>query len=346
MAIFYFLIIILMLIGIKNKVGKNCIFEDYIGKTQCNAIKGIFILVVFMRHVVPYVKNSGYEMSTCLDRIFILIDGHIGQLLVVMFLFYSGYGVMASISKNGVAYIDDIPKKRVLTTFLNFDVAVGFFLLMNFVLGIKIETEQYFFARLGWESIGNSNWYIFIIMLCYIFTYFSYKLLSSKWSIILIIMLAIAVIYLYTVKSPWWYNTVLSYPAGIIYYKYKVRIDLFIKKRYTITLIGLLFLLLIIHLINIKLSSILLAYTYNIEGIVFALLVVTLTMKIMIGNKVLYWLGVNLFPLYIYQRLPMILMRETMGIEWLAVNPYLFCLISLVGTILITYIYRFFKISI
>jgi len=345
MVVFYFLIIVLVLCGVKV-ANKGMFFEDYMGKIQCNAIKGIFILVVFMRHAVPYVVKAGYEMPTFLDKSFSLIDAQIGQLLVVMFLFYSGFGVMASINKKGGNYINDIPKKRILTTFINFDVAVGLFLLMDFALGIEVDAEQYFLARFGWDSVGNSNWYIFVILLLYTLTYFSFKLnRGAKGERNIVIMSVLTVAILFMVKSFWWYNTLLSYPAGMFFFIYKERIENVIRNKYTTILLGLFFLLSIIHIVNIKMSSIIYAYSYNFESIIFALLIVTLTMKVKIGNKILLWLGINLFPLYIYQRIPMILMRESMGNEWLADNPYLFCIISLLGMILITYLYKYWKIS-
>lgn len=177
MVIFYLFIVGLMLYGIK--FCKEGYFQDYIDKTQCNAIKGIFILIVFMRHVVPYIKRAGYEMLSPLDIMFNLVNGQIGQLLVVMFFFYSGYGVMESIVHKGASYIDSIPYKRVLTTFLNFDIAVSLYLLLDFVLGIDIDTETYFLSRFGWISIGNSSWYIFAILICYLLTFFAFKKMSS-----------------------------------------------------------------------------------------------------------------------------------------------------------------------
>lgn len=110
MGVFYSILLALVLWGIKiNKEGFN---EDYIEKGQCNAVKGIFIIVVFMRHVVPYVKKAGYDMQSMFDMFYKLIDWQVGQLLVVMFLFYSGYGVMASISKKGDKYITSFPRLR------------------------------------------------------------------------------------------------------------------------------------------------------------------------------------------------------------------------------------------
>lgn len=174
MGIFYLLLFALILWGID--VNKNGFNEDYLSRTQCNGIKGIFIVVVFMRHVVPYVKKAGYDMQSILDMVYKLIDWQVGQLLVVMFLFYSGYGVMESIKKKEDGYIASMPKRRVLSTFINFDIAVSLFLIMDFALGIDVTAEKYFLSRIGWDSVGNSNWYIFIIMLCYISTYFAFKL--------------------------------------------------------------------------------------------------------------------------------------------------------------------------
>ena len=42
-----------------------------------------------------------------------------GQLVVVMFLFYSGYGIGESYKKKGVNYVQQMPVHRILTTLLN-----------------------------------------------------------------------------------------------------------------------------------------------------------------------------------------------------------------------------------
>lgn len=359
MAIFYFFIFCMMLYGIKFKRGS--FFQDYMGKPQCNAIKGIFILVVFMRHVVPYVMSAGYGMPSLLDKVYILCNKQIGQLLVVMFLFYSGYGVMESIKQRGEGYIKSIPKRRFLTTFVNFDIAVSLFLLLDFALDIDVTTEQYFLSRIGWDSVGNSNWYIFIILISYLLTYFSFKL-SLKWNktlfkpeysdrlggaLLLVVLSLIAVGILYVVKKPHWYNTLLAYPFGFFFSIYKDKFDKIVQERYCIVVIILIVLFSIMHYMDyiFPSSTFVYAYSYNIESIFFALLIVMLTMKVRIGNTTLYWLGANLFPLYIYQRIPMIMIREIQGEAWLSSYPYLFVIITLVGAIVITLFYKYWRIA-
>lgn len=149
-------------------------FTDYIDVQQCHAIKGVFILVVFVRHIYPYIINSGCDMSGRLNGLGLMLDSMIGQLLVVMFLFYSGYGVMESIKRKGRSYVSDILKHRVLTTMLNFGVAVAAFIMLNMALGINKPWDETLLAFTGWTSVGNSNWYIFVIELCYLLTYFAF----------------------------------------------------------------------------------------------------------------------------------------------------------------------------
>lgn len=176
MFLLYLIIIFWVIFGLKFY--RQNYYVGYLSKEQTNSIKGFFIVVVFCRHIAPYLADSGYDFSMLGDNLFRWIDGRIGQLLVVMFLFYSGYGVMESIKNKGEIYIDSIPHRRLITTLLNFDVAVGIFLVVNICLGIHYETKDIVLAFIGWKSIGNSNWYIFVILCCYFSTFLAYKIFA------------------------------------------------------------------------------------------------------------------------------------------------------------------------
>lgn len=133
-----------------------------------NSVKGIFILIVFISHSIPYITNAGYQYANWGDSIFKYISGFIGQWIVAMFLFYSGYGIMEAISMKGISYLDNFPKKRILNVLLNFDVAVLFFIITNILLDKHFTIVENILAFTGWTSVGNSNWYIFVILLCYV----------------------------------------------------------------------------------------------------------------------------------------------------------------------------------
>ena len=96
MKFFIFLLLLIILKDAKLCVRGN---TTYLSKEQTNAIKGIFILLVIFRHFKQYVGNL-----SILDKTLVLWDDYLDQLIVVMFLFYSGYGVFLSIKNKGKDY--------------------------------------------------------------------------------------------------------------------------------------------------------------------------------------------------------------------------------------------------
>ena len=264
-----------------------------------------------------------------------------GQLVVSVFLFYSGYGVMKSLMMKGNVYLDKFPKSRLLTTLLNFDIAVCVFIVLNMLLGKEMGLSKIMLSLIGWDNVGNSNWYIFIILCCYLVFYLVFKAVRSHYTIgalILSVILFISMLCLHREKSYFWYDTMLNFPAGVFYALYAKRIETIIQKHYFLSLL----LIVVTFLVLRNLSYIHPFYglTYNSQSIVFSILIVLLTMKVHIGNKWLYWCGFSLFPLYIYQRLPMCALRGWIGDAWVSANPYLYIGVCFVLTAGIAFIYN------
>lgn len=233
------------------------------------------------------------------------IDAPFGQMIVTLFLFYSGYGVMESIKKKGDDYVRTMPKCRVLTTLINFDIAVLMFVALNLLLGNPMTIKQIALSLVCWDSVGNSNWYIFAIICCYLAAFVAcYKVRSRRWGwLISLVILLLYVVGLSFVKGSWWFDTILCFPTGMIYSQYKLRIEA-ITARFYLPLTALAALV-YCGLDHVHVSARGLAL--NVKAVSFALLIVMITMRVQIRNAALCWCGKNLFPLYIYQRVPMIL---------------------------------------
>lgn len=332
MLLFYIIILLLSLYGISFvKSGFN---QDYLSKEQCNAIKGIFILIVFIRHIWPYLRNFGYDFSFPGDSIFMWIDRWMGQLIVVAFLFYSGYGVMESIKNKGQHYIDDMPRKRIFNTLINYDVAVFAFLVIDLILGVSLDPITTLLAFTGWTSIGNSNWYIFVILVCYLCTWVGFKL-GKGW--IAFFLLAAAYIILLNSKSNLvWYNTIFSFAAGLLFSQYKTQIEMLVQRHYWLFLPICLFAFLAVHTYKFTFYGL----KDNFSSILFAISIVVISMKIKVGNKALIWCGTKLFPLYIYQRIPMIFLSTFDGGTFVTQHPFAYVWTCLVITIAIAFLYR------
>lgn len=320
---FFFLAAILLLLIPSRPVKFN---PEYLSMKQTNIIRGFFLLLVFMIHFCQYIQMNGPA-----DRIFQFWRTHSGQLVVTLFLLYSGYGVFVSIMKKGAPYVRRIPVHRVLRTLVHFDMAVLLYLAAYYFMGRTFSLQKILLALLGWESLGNSNWYIFVMLILYLITWLAFQIFKDKPvpALLCITILTIAAMYILSLyKTDYWYSTMLCYPAGMWYGFFKEKIDTKLKapKNYIFAALILLILLLIVYKTREQICM------YAIGAVVFALAVVFFTTKIELGNTLLEFTGKHLFGLYIMQRLPMALLQHTV----VGANPYIyavtcFLLMYLVG---------------
>lgn len=272
------------------------------------------------------------------DKIYFFIISMIGQLMVVMFLFYSGYGIIEQF-KNRDNYLDGFIKNRFLKTLFNFDIAVMLFVLLAISLDKGYSLPQILLSFTAWESIGNSNWFVFDILILYLIGYASLILVkkygwSLKRALVIIFLLCCGFILLLAIikKDTWWYNTIFAFPMGMLYSVYKTRIEHEVRgNRYWYVLIFTFLIFTSLYLSN----SIPL---YLFAAGIFPILVALITMKIKIGNKVLEWLGINCFTIYILQRIPMTIYTE-MGLNN---NGLLFAIVVIPTTLLIASLFTIF----
>ena len=352
MILFYFLLFLLVVARLKYS--RQGFYADYLSFDTTNAIKGIFISLVFIKHAAPYILNAGYVFDDSFwSRAFLYFDLRVGQWIVAMFLFYSGYGIMESIKKKGTLYIDSMPRKRILTTLVNFDIAVALFAVIALLFHKDYSLKEYLLSFTGWKSVGNSNWYIFVIMLCYLIAYLCFRMkigvayihtyihTYAAKAILCFSLLVISVLALSCVKPVWWYDTMLCFGVGILYSVSCNRIEVFFKRYYWFILPVLIILLFLLN----KSPYYLRGLVHNTYNIVFCLLIVMLTMKIKINNMVLIWAGKNLFPLYIYQRVPMIILSSVCGGAFVSSYPVLYTFACLLITLLFAHFYKYWAIK-
>ena len=198
------------------------------------------------------------------------------------------------------------------------------------------------FSMIAWDGVGNSNWYIFDILVCYAMTYVVAKLAKTKdqWKWMFATLLVCTMV-LSFFKSAYWYNTMLAYPAGFLFAEYESKIVSVLRKYY----LPLLFIFAIVFVVSFYFLPEMKGLSTNLASICFALIVVMLSMRVVVGNAFLNWCGSHLFPLYIYQRLPMIVMLECLGKDFVKGYPILFVIMGLVITCGIAHFYRYWSIK-
>lgn len=307
----------------------NGIDKMYLSKENTQAIKGIFIIIVFLSHIKGYA-----EFSSPGDMFVKEILAYLGQLMVAYFLFVSGYGVLEAIKKKGREYVLDMPKNRIGKTFFDFSLAIILFLILDLLIGINYSGHTIILAFTGWTSIGNSNWYMFAIFTLYIITFISFLVFERSIGMSIVATSILALIYIYImsgVKDNWWSDTYLCYIGGMWFSYYKNKIDCVFEKVGTggWSIAMLLFTVGYIFISDYRDIRIM---AHNIVAVWFCVVIVLLSMKVSFKSRILQWCGENLFWLYILQRLPMIFLQHY-GIN--TISSYLYLGLCLIGTVVL-----------
>ena len=339
--IFFVLVLLLIVFSSISAAKPNEFQKDYISIDSTNAIKGIFVILILFSHGWGYIDLGGVY-----DDPYIAMQNHLNQMVVAMFLFYSGYGIMEQIKKKDFEYIKKIPKKRFPNLLLNYDIAILLFLALNIFMGKEVTLKKFLLSLIAWDGLGNSSWYIFDTFVVYIFTFISF--FAIKWiknkhfklvSIILLTALTVGYIYflIHTgVKNHIWYNTIILFPLGFWYSYFKDIVEKILMKNDIIYSCAALALFAVyLYSYKKRWSGI---EMYTIWGICFTLITVLFTMKISINSVVLKWFGKNIFGIYILQRIPM---NYLSTLDMFQRHKYLFLIVSYAITIVMTIIFNY-----
>lgn len=332
---FYLLLVFVLCIYGVTVYQKPEFCKDYLLRENTMSVRGIFVFMVIGQHFITYTELNG-----AYDTFYMHVGQFLGQNIVTIFLFYSGYGVYESIKKKGKDYIRRIPVKRVLLTLLHFDCAVLIFCIVDKLLGKQYPLKQTLLAFTGWTGIGNSNWYVFAVLFTYIFTWIAFSILhkypvAGIIATTLLTVVYIVIVHHYRPQEGWWYNTILCYVAGMWYSHLKGKIEkvLFSEKYPNIYYLAFLGSVIAVILGKPHIGRL---PIYIIWTLCFSVMVVLLTMKISVHNKILNWFGTYTFEIYILQRIPMMILSN-LGLRN---RPYIFLICSVMCTIGIAWVFK------
>lgn len=331
MTVFLLLLVFLCLIGAEVR-RENEFFEDYASLEKSNAIKGIFVVLVFFSHAKAYM-----HLTDANSKYYLGFQGYLAQLIVVPFLFFSGYGIMQSIKKKGTEYVKAIPTGRFLKVLLHFDIAVLLFVLLNFIIHKPMTFRKVLWSFTGWESIGNSNWYILAILIAYAATFIAFIVFRNNQyaaAAVTTILVVLAIILMAKHRPGYYYNTMLVYCFGIWVALLKDKLDKICMKNEIVWLISIGVCGLIYYMAHKRYTQS--VWYYELWACMFMMLLLLFSMKISINNGILQFFGNHVFSIYILQRLPMNLINEHYNVKKV---PYIFLITSFIITLIIALIF-------
>lgn len=274
--------------------------DGYISRAGTEPVKGIFVIMILFSHFLnSYSSFGGTDLYV---RKFI---SFFGQLMVTMFLFYSGYGIMESVKKKGGNYVINLPVQRILKLLADFDIAVIIYVVLGLISGSRYSWQKIILSLVGWDSVGNSNWYIFAILCLYAASFLAFLVCKDRYCAGAAAVTVLCAFYMFVLrnfKEPHWYNTAVCYVLGVWYSVFRTRIEKIVMKNnltWALSLVVCCGLFAVCHHFKNNFAA------YELHAVFFVLAAVAATMKIKIGNPVLAKAGSLVFGVYILQRIPM-----------------------------------------
>ena len=290
-------------------------FNSALSKEQTTCINGIFVMFVFLSHFGQYETMPWNNLLLA-----------IGQLMVAPFLFYSGYGIMEQIQRRGIAYIDGMPRKRILKFYIHFCMALCIYLFLSFLLGKEYSFVRIVLSFTALSSIGNSNWYVFAILTMYSIVYISFKQFKKHSMTSCVLFTILYIVMMDIIKDQaWWYNIILCFPAGMILSKYKDRVCSIIRKP--VFFVFMITLALILYTFHLDI------FAYEIISIAFCFLIVDVCAFKEIKNDIFHFLGQYVFEIYILQRISMNLFDRYL-------NDWIYLIVCILVTFILAYNFK------
>ncbi len=341
--IFFIIILLIVVFSQAKFADEGGFFEDYLDKKNTTAINGIFVILIIFSHYSQYTSFDGFY-----DLPYVCLQEHLNQMVVVTFLFYSGYGMMEAVKRSGERYVLKVPSKFI-KLLVRFDIAVLIFLIVGkgfLNLELDYSAKNIILSLLSWTNIGNSNWYITAILGLYIAFFISFipllirNNIQIRW-VCSILFLALSILFVYMqihLNRPWYcYDTIVLMPVGVFYSLLKEKLNkVFMYNNYIYTLCALIALGAYIFFYFRRYDGI---ETFSLWGIAFMALVLLFTMKVSVFNSLLEWFGVHIFSIYILQRLPMTILDYYGCIES---HRYISLVIAIMATAFIAMVFDYF----
>lgn len=316
-------------------------------------VNSFFISLVFIRHIGQY-QIPFHPIER--ELINYLVPG---QLIVTTFFFYSGYGIMLSLCQKGRPYVHSLITRRFPQLLLNFSIAVLLFGVLQFSTGHLYSPSHVLLSLVGWESMGNSNWFICTTLIAYLFIYVSFTICGTRRpyagvSLVAMLLAACIPFIVLEKKHSYWVDTYLCIPAGMLFALCKPRMEtLLARVPFPTIALGIIIAAAgyIMHLYpasvawHLGMPENCPRLPIAIAGSILFAFGLTLTYGCISFRKLpkfMVWAGgAALFPLYIFQRIPMIIGRH-FGLN--ETYPHLYIAACLALSIALAYVFmRLFR---
>lgn len=305
--------------SIRPKDEDTAFFDRILSKE----IRGSLAVFIILHHTVITLTHFGTDMENMMP----FTNYYFYGILAVAFYFFcSGFGLIKR-QMSEKDYTKGFMKRRIFTVLVPYFICNYIYLtealLGNIKYGNHFTFTEVICAFFGLFLVNNQMWFAVEIMILYVAFRIIFGIVKKvRTGIILLTSVVIIMIVIgffsghsgsltmsYWFKGEWWYNTILMFPAGMLYAYKEDRINRIIRKAFTAVIISSSVLLVLLDYIHRVLIGRQIYYPElsvtrhpaidRLTGLtaetalelVFLILLITILSRVRIGNPVLKFLG-------------------------------------------------------
>lgn len=196
--------------------------KKYFEVNSTNCLKG-FLAIGIVFHHISQLAYAGTEFKNFQNM---------GQILVGLFFILSGYGLYYQYERKE-DYLKGFLSKRIIKIGIP-TIIVSMIYVIYRILFLKETIIEMSMGNFQGRPFIFNGWFIYVIILFYIFFYLSFKYIRNHIAAILLLFLLVNSYIILLEKigfGVWWRNSALAFILGIIFAKYKERIETFLSKK-------------------------------------------------------------------------------------------------------------------
>ncbi len=274
--------------------------KDYfLDINTCKMVRAIMALLIVIHHLSQYVYLGGP---------FNFLFEQIGNTSMVIFFFYSGYGLMTSLNAK-TDYLNFFLKRRLKLVAVPFLIANMIFFVLLFLCGAIDSYISKITDMKIEEALIPNSWFVIMLVVMYVIFYLSFFMTEDRKSgllLCIIFVLAIAFFLCAFDFGKYWYSSLFSFVFGLLYASNNVIFSNFFinKKSMKILLTALVFIILTSVGRRISNDYIILIIK-NVRAILACMLVLWGSMLITRRYRLLEYIGDISYELFLYHGIVM-----------------------------------------
>lgn len=217
-----FFILVVLILFLKNGIGKvkstlSCYPFD---KNNTLGLRGLLSILIVVHHWgIKYFNGFPLWLEQW------------GMIIVAIFFFLSGFGLMKSFVVKGNGYLEGFFIRRFSKILIPFVIASSIWCI--WLVFFNLDMLLTLIANLdSGKTLLPNSWFCFVIMLSYLVFYIGAKRLKNK-NIIIVVMSVLLLLYIVCVKRlDWgnnWYMTCLAISSGLVAGYYEIQLMAFLK---------------------------------------------------------------------------------------------------------------------